>query len=707
MNHKIILTFLLSTLIVLGVEAQSTTTLSFRMNSPRVIRAMNWSGAGVYGDCLEFDIEVKGSNATSRLWAFDIRFTYDNTVVDTIDFDLGAYFITGPQSPYYNKTVTTNSNNLNIAVTSTKAFNATNGALFKTVPNTWTLVGTLRVSVKNPEGIPNIGFIASLMNGTQQEKILASPWTRIYLSPNLYDSKNLTSDYIGRIYSNTHGWTQVGGLTDDTPYLDWNTSVSTTVWDGSGEITQDDGVAALANNFVVESGATLSIPTNKWLTVYGNMTVNGTPANLLIASGASLIQNSANVNATVDRDISAWTGPSHGWHLLSSPVAGQVIAPAFTDPVPANYDFYKWGETRNLWLNQKLPENNIITFGTGIGYLVAYSASSTKQFTGVLNSNDISGINLTRTDTAYSGGNITPGWNLLGNPYSSAITWNTSGWSLPLVTSTAKIWNEANASYTDVAPGGVIPAMQGFMVETSGATTVTIPAAAKVHNILPWYKSSGNPYLKLLVSSSAEQTAQESIISVDGSSAPGFDPAFDSRFLPGYAPFFYTVDGTENLSTNVLREINGFTAIPLAFIKTSGTDYSIRAVELQNFSSDVYLNDLLADHTQELRENPVYDFTAAEGDDPARFLITFGPLTGKDEISKKATRIYACNQTLYLSNPGKSKLELFTLSGQKVLEMNVDGVGLIAKRLFVPTGFYIARLTGTKTVMVEKVFIRG
>jgi hypothetical protein len=687
------------------------------MNNPRVIRTINYGGAGaVSSDCLEFDIEVMGNNATSRLWAFDIRFTYDNSVVDTIDFSLGSYFQgTGGQSPFYTGTATSVSGNLNVAVTSTKLLTSTNTALFKLVPSSWTLVGNLRLTIKNPSGIPNIGFIPSLMNGYQQEKTFASPWFRLYLSPNIYSGQNFVNSYIGRIYSSGYDWSQVGGTEDDVQYLDWSSSVNTSVWDGSATITQNDGVPALANNFRVESGATLTIPTNKWLTVAGNMVINGAASNLMVANGGSLIQSSANVPATVDRYIGAWGNAMQGWHLLSSPVTSQAIDPAFITPVPGNYDFYCWHEPSDLWVNFKgavsptWAQGNVLgpisgggNFIPGKGYLVAYATASTKQFSGNLNPSGITATGLTHNGGTYQG------WNLLGNPFPSALSWNNGSWGLTNVDGLSQIWKDSIASYVVINSNGIIPAMQGFMVHVpSGAGAVTIPASARTHSAQPWYKTSGNPYVKLVANDLAGQTAQESVVTFDNQATTSYDGEFDSYFLQGYAPQFYSVTGGENFAYNTLPNLASQTVIPFNFVKTSGSSYTIEASQIENVPSPVYLTDLKINHTQILGENPVYSFSSTDGDDPARFLLTFGNITGESEKTLNDNGVYAYENNLYLINPGKARLEIYNLTGQKLQSMEIDSPGMFKTTLWLPTAYYVVRVTTGNKVVVTKVFIKS
>ncbi|MEI7724645.1 MAG: hypothetical protein WCK09_06040 [Bacteroidota bacterium] len=486
-------------------------------------------------------------------------------------------------------------------------------------------------------------------------------------------------------------------------------------------VNQAPGSPALCYNLNINSGATVTVAPGKALTVYGTLTNGAGIGGILLKSDAtgtgSLIQNTAGVNGTIERAMTDadWNNWIDGWHFLSSPVASQAVS-AFASTIAFDYDFYCWQESSNLWVNYKnetvaptwTTANGSANFTVGRGYLVAYNNPETKLFSGLMNVASVSKTGLTRTPASYPGGDITPGWNLLGNPFTSAISWNPSTWSLPTnIGSVSKIWNEINASYTDIGATGIIPATQGFMVEViSGTGSLTIPAAARTHSAQSWYKSTGNPYIKLVVHNLDEKTAQESIVTFDNQAAPGYDPAFDSHFLPGYAPYFYSVDGDEHLSTNVLPEMNDQTTVPFSFINTSGNSCSIEALQIDNVPAQVYLTDLKINKIQNLVENPVYTFTSTNGDDPARFLLSFSHV-GINEKTQGNNGIYAYENNLYVVNPGKAKLEVYSLTGQKLLGEEINSPGLYKTTLYVPTGYYVVRLTTSSKVVVTKVFIKS
>ncbi|MEI6750414.1 MAG: choice-of-anchor Q domain-containing protein, partial [Bacteroidota bacterium] len=148
------------------------------------------------------------------------------------------------------------------------------------------------------------------------------------------------ADWTGAVESNVLTMTVM-------PTLTWNGSVSTN-WNTAAnwnlstvpaslnnviipDVTNDPvvnqvpGSPAVCNNLMIETGAVLTIASVKALTVNGIVTNSAGISGLVIESGASMIQNGANVSATVKRDITA--GASL-WHLFISPVTQSIQASA-------------------------------------------------------------------------------------------------------------------------------------------------------------------------------------------------------------------------------------------------------------------------------------------------------------------------------------------------------------------------------------------
>ncbi|MEI7981916.1 MAG: T9SS type A sorting domain-containing protein, partial [Bacteroidota bacterium] len=469
----------------------------------------------------------------------------------------------------------------------------------------------------------------------------------------------------------------------------------------------------------------LTIDAGKALAVYGTLANGGSATGLVLSSSGSstgmLYHTTAGVSATVERYFAApvsWSDPAHGWHFLSSPVATQAIDPAFTNAIAENYDFYAWWEPTNQWVNYKNSTTaptwstaNVLgaTSGTGDfipgkGYLAAYAATETKSFMGVLNVSDIPVSGLTNTGSAAN-----KGWNLLGNPFSCPISWHNAGggWALFNIDANCQIWNETNASYSVITPGNLIPATNGFMVHVSspGTGSLTIPSSAMRLSPAPWYKSGESEQNRIVLKAgdAAGQTAQETIISFDPEATEGFDPLYDSYFLAGYAPGFYSVSRNKEYALNTLPELNGSLVIPLSFIRNNNTDFTIELIRSIP-GTNVYLTDLKLNKTRNLANDPVYAFSSSPADAPGRFQLSF-LLNGEGEERNQTPAIYAWENSLYIRNQGISELRITNLAGQIVFFDRISQSGLYQTELDLPSGYYIARLTGDAGVTVRKIRI--
>lgn len=242
----------------------------------------------------------------------------------------------------------------------------------------------------------------------------------------------------------------------------------------------------------IASTGTVTVNSSDQLYIYNNLLIksdaNGTgsiiynvPSNFYVIG-----------NATIQRYISAadWNDAGSGWHLISSPVSGQWIQDSWTLMGSGNdYDFYALDESKEneYWLNQKVSANGIDFFEPGVGYLVAYQQSDTKEFNATDIVQGVKVVSINTSDVAISNlanttGSAYPGWHLLGNPFSSALQYDNT-WTKSNIDAIIQVWNSQTGSYkTSTDVGGIIPAMNGFMVHTSGNGSITIPASKRVHH---------------------------------------------------------------------------------------------------------------------------------------------------------------------------------------------------------------------------------
>ncbi len=144
---------------------------------------------------------------------------------------------------------------------------------------------------------------------------------------------------------------------------------------GNCVLDMDATVASLA----IEEGGTLTIQSGMTLIVNEGFVNNGTPANLIIEDGAQLIHSVNGVVATVRKDISSYNSIvediNNGWHLIASPVVGNLAITSIENMTANDYDLYYYDEPTYYWMNHKYADNDFTELESGSGYLYANSGS--------------------------------------------------------------------------------------------------------------------------------------------------------------------------------------------------------------------------------------------------------------------------------------------------------------------------------------------
>jgi len=482
----------------------------------------------------------------------------------------------------------------------------------------------------------------------------------------------------------------------------------------------------LTGTLTIASGEALIIPASTSLTAGGNTTINQAEG-LVIRSTGSFKDNgtiTGSGTAKVERSIAN----SSGWHFLSSPVAAQNIcdgnfAPTsghFDAAYGATYDFFYWSEpvvAGDLnWINLKKSDWGLNTaeyggtpqFAVNKGYLVnygaSYSGSATKSFTGALNTGD-------QSVTLTTGGNT---WNLIGNPFPSAINWGSIDKG-NLADNYCYIYNPAKsggAGY-EAQDNGYISPMQGFFVSASGSS-LSLPNSARAHGGTWMKNSTSDPVNQISLQLSNTSNFDETVIRLDpnGTTVKGRNDAFKLLSLSGEVPQVYTLKNTdEKICINSLPFINDPLTLPVGMYIPSDGNYTLELTGMESFPSlpGILLEDLSTHTTQNMVQTPVYTFTASAGIDQGRFLLHFaGPIGIGEKPGKQTYMIFSSGNSLFIQdNTGKNQGNVFVynIMGQLIASSELNGNSTLKMNLDVPAGYYIVKVRGTETIQSSKVFI--
>ena len=526
--------------------------LSFRYANPRIIRLSGF-------DNLQFDVQLQCNQTGYYLWAVTVKLNFNNTTFNNTATNwgvsqIGAFSGTNSQSGLkytVTKTVTGTSPGkvCNIALTGdvNAAPNGPNATDFAEAPTSWTTMITVsaRLLDTSGDGLAGISFLQAGMNGFEQYIPDATGVFSTFPTSNLYDTHDFLTAYTGRFYSSgTNLWSQIGGPTNNSQFVNWATPVSTTVWDGTA--TMPSGVANL-KALRVESPATLTIPVDGQVTVTGTpgTTVIDTPNGLTIQSSASgtgsLITNSITGSGIAQNYLT--TGR---WHLVSSPVV-QDIASFLTanSNVPtsaSNRGMMDYDAAGNAW-------NPFFTTGTGSagagkGYCLRSAANGIVTFTGAVQAGTISPTGLTANK-----------WNCVGNPFTSAIGINSGATSttnflsvnsgnLDATYGAVYLWDNADnggGAYTAVSnvlnPSiSAIAQGQAFMVKMNSATQLDFIESSQLHQPSLALKSATTKIWPLIKLTATVNNVQNStIIAYNSGMTKGLDPTYDAGLFKGAA----------------------------------------------------------------------------------------------------------------------------------------------------------------------------
>ncbi len=464
------------------------------------------------------------------------------------------------------------------------------------------------------------------------------------------------------------------------------------------------------NNLMISPAGNLTVTESGAFSVNGLLQNNAGVSGLVIKGGGSLIHNTAGVLATVEADIAAatnWPESNDGWFMISSPVANQAITGAWIPE--SGYDFYAWDEPLpGTWLNQKVSENNITHFNPTQGYLVAYAQEGTKTFAGALNNGVISvGLNFsggTKNDWEYE-----PGWNLIGNPYASGINWSVSP-GTGFAQSSAAVYNSINYEYIE----GYLPPNQGFFVLANGnASTFNFDNSMRTHGGGDPAKANETPESLVLSLSNGAYADPATIRILDGTEfTRDFRDAVKMFSFADFMPqlYSYTTDQVR-VAINSVPNISEEVEFTLGLRIPAAGEYTLSANELSGafLASPLYLRDLQTGAVHNLQQSPEYSFQATQGDDPARFIISFAQPTNVPTIGESLVNIYTWGQTLHVNFTEEASnrlLQVYDLSGRLVMNHKLNHGLNHTQQLNVEMGVYIVRISSPAGVATQRVFVR-
>jgi hypothetical protein len=355
------------------------------------------------------------------------------------------------------------------------------------------------------------------------------------------------------------------------------------------------------------------------------------------------------------------------------------------------------------------------------GAMIFYPFGSSKTYTmtGQLNNGTYSPA------IAYSGTN--EGYNLVPNPYPSAIDWNAgSGWTKTKISgtiwgfsATAKNYGTWNGSVSINSVTNIIPMGQAFFVHATGSSPLfTMTNAVRLHDPKIFLKSGTSVpnVLHLIVSGNSGQDEIAIQFMQDATNASGdtYDALkfYSSTAVPQLCSF--TSNDDLPLSINGLPMSDETLVVPLRFNMEYTGEVTFTASGMESFGigKSIQLEDQMLDKTIDLRVNPVYIFDHQAANDPLRFRLHFAGAFGiSQQPVEKQSNVYISGNDIYISYKPianiKQTAEIFTVLGQRIGQYHLSGTGSdkILMEQSSP-GIYLVRLTLAAGMETHEIIVR-
>ena len=600
------------------------------------------------------------------------------------------------------------------------------GLLYLTTDNNSTAY-TVSFTINNG-GVVNTGSVVCTSSGSAchmtnindggKLNFTSGDWGNIGLAYNSYNfSPASTIEYSGTLAQNVGNPSAYGHL----------------VLSGSGEKRVCPGELTINGDLIINNGCSLVIPQSVSVTLQGDLDLNSADGIILKsgnadnAPGSFIYHGTLNGTGTLkaERFIPKYLTPDDAnYHLISSPVGSQDIQPEFVaDPPEPGTDFYRWDEVSSQWMNSKTvtglwntsfqPGDQRI-FKPGTGYLAAYASDVTKNFTGTPCNENLD------VPVSYSPGSYA-GYNLAGNPYTSAINADIHTWPKTNIQNAVWVWDAISGNYktwngfTGTLDGGKIPAMQGFFVKADGPSpSLVIPEASRIHSNQCAYKNSTTALVlktKLLGGSYSDETVLYNPRPLSG--PPG--SLYNVAKLTGFreAPQLYLFQNMKKYSVLQLDTLTGTCIIPLGIKKGNTDTLRFEFSGLETFSAeDVFLlEDRIEGKTIDLREQPFYNFISLNPEENSRFFLHYRNTSGTyaPTILNKV-KLYTDKGDLRIEGLedflGCEMLGVYDMAGKRIVEQLIPP-GITRVHLNLAPAVYAVRISvGSAWVSKKLLFIK-
>ena len=379
--------------------------------------------------------------------------------------------------------------------------------------------------------------------------------------------------------------------------------------------------------------------------------------------------------------------------LISDPQFLNSSVPQF---LSSNSDLYRYDEPTYTWQNAKPGEGstNFQTIDPGRGYLYANANDTVLEFTGMINTNDV-------TYSLTTDGERLNGFHLVGNPYTHNITFAhlnaiedaelVNGY---YVLNGEGAWGATLGSNED----DVIKVGQGVLVKAKSEGRLAIsrqPSAVSRQRSGKGQQTTDNGQQSLCISVSNAKYSDRAFVVFD--KGVGLDKMnHENENIP---LLYIPMDDADYAIAMMDINVN---EIPVSFETNVMGQYTISLRQDNCEFDELYLLDKETDEKVNILEQD-YTFIATSNDSPERFVLLMN--TNGQEPTANSHFAYINNGDIVIYNiEGDADIRIFDALGRCVYQgESSDETTRIANGY--SSGVYMIQKVDDKGVNVQKVII--
>ena len=531
----------------------------------------------------------------------------------------------------------------------------------------------------------------------------------------------------------------------------------TTIWNGSSwsSGTPDNTMRAVlngdydtsiygditANNYQINADKNLIVTDNHILSSESDILNLG---NLTVQSGGAIFQiddyatNSG--NATVNRNTTPMR--RFDYTYWCSPVGNQTLYNL--SPTTLSDKYYSFDPAAGNWA---LHLNGVDTMGAGVGYIVrapqSFDITTPSVYSASFNGPVNNGV-ITTPVTIQNGQNS--GWNLIGNPYPSALKID-DFLSLPeneaLLGGTIYLWThnsalvasspglytytsddyasynftgsvsadpESTGSESGSGPSGIIASGQSFFVKGKASGSVTFNNSMRMtYSNNEFYKPSVVASVSTLQKNriwldmkNSQGAYKETLVGYIQTATNGMDSKFDGITLNGNSYLnFYSINNLDKLAIQGRAlPFDSADQVDLGYYTSMAGTFTINIKQFDGLftTQNIYLKDKLLNVIYDLKSGP-YSFTTATGTFDTRFTLMYtNPNLTTSSFSQNANSLAVVTQN------GKIMLKSAGENIESITVNDVLGKTLFTQNTIDASEFEISKINPSNQILLLTVF---